>query len=115
MKAAGLFIIGFLSGAIIAGGLVAWQYSQMFRQKYYMEILNNAYTANMVRAGLQEDMLKNMDNNIQQFVICANSLWGKDEKRLNAFWYVQRYYEKYNFPVWRDPQKLYHWGLEGIR
>jgi len=99
LKAVGLLTAGFLSGAIIAGGLVAWQYFQMFKEQSYMGILGNANTAYMIRAGLQEELLKNIDNRIQQCILSADSMWGKDEKRLNAFWYVQRYYKKYNLPV----------------
>lgn len=99
LKALGLFTVVFLSGTVLGGGLVGWRYFQMFKQQYYTGILSNANTAYMIRADFQEELLKNIEGNIQQCVISADSLWGNDENRLNAFWYVQRYYEKYKLPV----------------
>jgi len=99
LKTVGLFTVGFLSGAILVGGLVAWLYFQMFKQQCYTGIFNNANTANMIRADLEEELLKNIEGSIQQCIVSADSLWGNDKNRLGAFWYVQRYYEKYNLPV----------------
>ena len=99
LKTVGLITISFLSGAILASGLVAWRYSQMFKQQYYAGILSNANTAYMIRADLQEELLKNIERNIQQCILSADSMWGNDENRLNSFWYVQRYYENYKIPV----------------
>jgi hypothetical protein len=92
LKAVGLFTVGFLCGAILAGGLVAWLYFQMFKQLYYDGILSNANTAHMIRAGVQDELLKNIEDNIQGCVISADSMW-------SAFWYVQRYYQKFNLDV----------------
>ena len=99
LKAVGLIAVGFLMGSILVGGLVAWRYFQMFKQQYYTGILSNAHTAYMIRANLEEELLKNIEGNIQQCVVSADSLWGNDENRLGAFWYVQRYYEKYKLTV----------------
>ena len=99
LKAVGLFTVVFLSGTVLGGGLVAWRFFQLFKQQYYDGILSNANTAYMIRAEVQEKLLKNIESNIQQSVISADSLWGNDDARLNAFWYVQRYYEKYKLPA----------------
>lgn len=99
LKAVGLLTAGFLCGAVLAGGLVALLYFQMFKQQYYDGILSNANTAHMIRADHQDELLKNIEDNIQQCIVSADSMWGNDEDRLNAFWYVQRYYEKYKLPV----------------
>ncbi len=98
-KALGLLTAGFLLGAIIAGLLVAMAYSKMFRQRYYDVILSNTSNAFMIRAERQEELLKLIEGNIQGCILSADFLSGDDERRLNAFWYVQRYYEKYKIPV----------------
>jgi len=99
LKTVGLIVVGFLTGSILVGGLVAWRYFQMFKQQYYTGILSNTNTAYMIRADLKEELLKNIEGNIQQCIVSADSMWGKDENRLDAFWYVQRYYEKYKLPI----------------
>lgn len=53
----------------------------------------------MLRADLQNDLLKNIEDNIRQCIVSADSLWGDDKNRLNTFWYVQRYYEKYKLSI----------------
>ncbi|MBC8471639.1 MAG: hypothetical protein H8D56_19425 [Planctomycetes bacterium] len=101
-KAVGLFTAGFVFGAIILGGLVAWGYSRMFRDQYYNGILSNANTAYMIRSDRQEQLLKNIETNIRQCVVSADSLWKNDEDRLPAFWYVQRYYQSFDLSVPED-------------
>jgi len=101
-KGVGLFTAGFVSGAIIFGGLIAWGYSRMFRDQYYIGILNNTDTAYMIRADRQEQLLKNIETNIRQCVVSADSLWKSDEGRLPAFWYVQRYYQSFDLSVPED-------------
>ena len=102
MKALGLFTAGFVSGAIIFGGLVAWRYSLMFRDLYFTGILSNANTAYMIRADRQEQLLKTIETNIRQCVVSADALWKTDEGRLPAFWYVQRYYQSFDLSVPED-------------
>ena len=99
LRAVGLIAIGFLTGSILGGGLVAWRYHQMFKQQYYTEILSIANTAYMIRADLQDELLKNIEGNIQQCILSADYMWGNDEARLDAFWYVKRYYERYKLVV----------------
>jgi|GEM_PF-2557028 len=102
LKIAGLLIIVFLAGAALGGGLVAWRYFNMFKNQYYSGILSNANNAFMIRANRQEELLKIVEVNIRQCVRSADSLWGDDKERLPAFWWVQRYYEKYDLPVPED-------------
>jgi peroxiredoxin len=99
LRTVGLIALGFLMGSILGGGLIAWRYYQMFKQQYYTEILSIANTAYMIREDLQDELLKNIEGNIQQCIVSADSMWGNDEDRLNAFWYVQRYYERYKLVV----------------
>jgi hypothetical protein len=106
LKAVGLFTAGFVLGAIIFGGLIAWGYSRMFRDQYYIGILNNTDTAFMIRADRQEQLLKNTETNIRQCVVSADSLWKTDEGRFPAFWYVQRYYQKFDLPVPEDIRSI---------
>ncbi len=101
-KAIGLFLAGFVCGAVIFGGLIVWGYSRMFREQYYTGILSNANTVYMIRAGRQEQLLKNIDTNLRQCVLSVDKLWGTDEKRLPALWYVQRYYQSFDLSVPED-------------
>ena len=102
LKAVGLLAVGFLTGAILVGGLVAWRYFQMFKEQYYTGILSNANTAFMIRAEREEELLRNLETNIRQCVASADSLWGNDEDRISAFWLVQRYYERFDLSVPKD-------------
>ncbi len=106
LKAVGLFAAGFVLGAIILGGLIAWGYSRMFRDQYYIGILNNTDTAFMIRADRQEQLLKNTETNIRQCVVSADALWKSDENRLPAFWYVQRYYQSFDLSVPEDIRSI---------
>lgn len=99
LRAVGLIALGFLTGSILVGGLVAWRYHKIFKQQYYAEILSIANTAYMIRDNLQDELLKNIEGNIQQYILSVDYMWGNDEERLDAFWYVQRYYERYKLVV----------------
>jgi hypothetical protein len=102
LKAVGLFTVGFVSGAIIFGGLVVWNSSKMFKEQYYTGILSNANTAYMIRADRQEQLLKNIETNLRQCVISVDKLWSADDNRLPALWYVQRYYQSFDLSVPED-------------
>jgi hypothetical protein len=102
LRAVGLFTAGLVSGAVIFGGLVAWRYSLMFRELYFTGILTNTNIAFMIRADRQEQLLENMETNIRQCVVSADSLWKTDEGRLPSFWYVQRYYQAFDLSVPED-------------
>ena len=109
-KGVGLFAAGFVSGAVILGGLIVWGYSRMFRDQYYIGILNNTDTAFMIRADHQEQLLKNIETNLRQCVVSVDKLWGADEKRLPALWYVHRYYQKFDLSVPEDIRSI----LDGL-
>ena len=106
-KALGLLTAGFLLGAIIAGLLVAVAYSKMFRQQYYNAIFSNTNNAFMIRAEHQDELLEMIEGNIQGCILSADFLSGDDERRLNAFWYAQRYYEKYKIPVPEEIKNIF--------
>lgn len=99
LKTVGLITVAFLTGSTLCGGLIAWQYLKVFKQQYYYTILSNASFAHMIRDGREEELLKNIETNIRQGMMSVDSLRGNDENRLSAFWYVQRYYERYKLPV----------------
>ena len=101
-KGVGLFAAGFVCGAVILGGLIVWGYSRMFREQYYTGILSNTNTVYMIRADRQEQLLKNIETNLRQCVVSVDKLWGTDEKRLSALWYVQRYYQSFDLSVPED-------------
>jgi len=99
LKILGIFGLGFVLGACLAGGLIAVQYSKMFRDQYYADILEVVNTAYMIRDGREEQLLKNSEANIRQCVLSADSLWPDTEARLGAFWYLQRYYQRFDIDV----------------
>ena len=101
-KTLGLVLSGFVIGAILVGGVLAYQYSKTFKNQYYSGILSIANTAYSIRAHRQDDLLKTIEANIRQCVLSADSLWGNDEDRLDTFWFVQRYYEKFDLSVPED-------------
>ena len=88
-----------VAGAVVAGGLVAWRYLEVFKDKYYMGILSNANTVHMIRAGDQQELIKTVEANLRQCVLSADALYGDDEGRLGAFWHLQWYYDKFELPV----------------
>lgn len=99
LKVIAIFGIGFLAGTILVGGLVVWRYSIMFRDQYYSQILEVTNTAYMIRAGREEELVKNAEINIRQCVAAADSLWGDNKARLGSFWYAKRYYERFGIEV----------------
>jgi len=106
LKVIAIFGIGFLAGAILVGGLVVWRYSVMFRNLYYSQILEVTNTAYMIRAGREEELVKNAEASIRQSVAAAYSLWGDNEARLGSFWYAQRYYHQFGLDVPADLQPI---------
>ena len=94
-----LILAGFLVGSLVTGGLVALQSAKLFKSQYYAGINSHANVAYMIRADRQEELLKNIDNNVAQCVLAAETLYGKDEKRLASHWLIQRYYQKFGLPV----------------
>jgi hypothetical protein len=106
LKVLGLFAFGFLAGSILFGGLIAWRYSVMFRDQYYLRILDVTNTAFMIRAGREEELVKNAEASIRQSVATAYSLWGDNKARLGSFWYAQRYYHQFGIDVPADIQPI---------
>ena len=106
LKAVGLILIGFIMGALIAGIFLVWHFAHFFRQQYYTGILSITNTAYMVRANREEELLKIVEANIRQCVVAADSMCGDNEERLDAFWLVQRYYEKFDLPIPDDIEPI---------
>jgi peroxiredoxin len=107
LKAVGFFLAGFMLGAVLLGGWVAWSYSKMFKRQYYSGILSNTNTAYMIRAEQEEELLKNLEANIRQCVVSAEALSGSGEERLPTLWFVQRYYRQFNIDVPEDMQRIF--------
>jgi hypothetical protein len=106
LKAVGFFLSGFLAGAILVVGLVAWRFSILYRDWYYLQILDEANTAFMIRAGREEELVKNIETTIPQCIVAADSIWGSTEARLDSFWYVKRYYERFDINVPAEIQPI---------
>jgi hypothetical protein len=106
LKVIAIFGIGFLAGAILIGGLAVRRYSVMFRNLYYSQILEVTNTAYMIRAGREEELVKNAEAGIRQGVAVAYSLWGDNKARLGSFWYAQRYYHQFGIDVPADIQPI---------
>ena len=89
-----LLAAGALVGALCVAAVFAVRESQRFRDRYYADILENANVAYMLATGLEKELVENIEANLGQCVTAADRLYGKTEKRLTAFWLVQRYFEK---------------------
>lgn len=106
LKVIAIFGIGFLAGATLIGGLAVRRYSVTFRNLYYSQILEVTNTAYMIRAGREEELVKNAEASIRQSVATAYSLWGDNKARLGSFWYAQRYYHQFGIDVPADIQPI---------
>lgn len=98
LKTIGIFALGFLTGAILLGGLIAWLFAAFFQNQYCLQLLDTIHTASMIRSEREDELLKYIEANIPQWVTFADSgLRGK--ARLDSLWSIQRYYEKFNLDV----------------
>ena len=73
---------------------------------YYSQLSEVTNTAYMIRAGRQDELVKNAEASIAQCVVVADATWGDSEQRLGSFWFVQRYYEKFNLEVPADVKPI---------
>ena len=106
LKSLGLVLGGFVIGAILIGGPVARTSAEVFKSQHYIKMLCLTNTASMIRGGREHALLKNIESTLRQSILSADLLWGDDEDRLDAFWFVQRYYEKFGLPVPEDIQPI---------
>jgi hypothetical protein len=105
LKIIGIFVLGFLTGTILIGVLLVWNYTIMFWNLYHIQILDCVNTASMIRSGREEELLKRMEANLPQCATFADSgLRGK--ARLNSLWSIQRYYEKFKLDVPAEIQPI---------
>lgn len=95
-KSVGIFVLGFLIGAILVGILMGRNFNTFFRDQYYTQILEATNNAYMIRKGNQDELLKLLESSISQCLVSANSIWGKNKERLSSFWYAQRYYQTFD-------------------
>jgi hypothetical protein len=97
LKAIGIFVLGFLTGAILFGALLVWNYTVMFQNMYYVQILDSINTASMIRSGREDELVKRIEANIPQCAPVADSF--RKDARLDSLWCVQRYYEEFKLDV----------------
>jgi len=95
LRVAVSILVGMAVGSFSAGSVLMWHYARVFKEQYYAQIGSNANVVYMIRSGRQEELVRNIEANLAQSIVAADKLYGKDEKRLSAFWVVQRYYEKF--------------------
>lgn len=106
LKILGIFGLGFLLGVILVSGLFVLRHAKMFKEQYYWDIQELTNTAYMIRDGREDQLVRRAEANIRQCVVAANSLWGDTETRLEAFSYVQRYYQRFNLDVPTDIKSI---------
>ncbi len=99
LKPALLILAGCLLGSLFTGALLVVHYGTFFQEQYYLGILDNTNVAYLIRAGRQEELLRNIDANLTECVLAADKLYGSDQKRLPTFWFIQRYYQTYDIPI----------------
>jgi hypothetical protein len=105
LKTIGIFALGFLTGTILLGGLIVWNYTVMFRELYHIQIISNINTISMIRSGREDKLLKYMEANIPEWVTFADSVL-RGKTRLDSLWSIQRYYEKFNLDVPSEIQPI---------
>ena len=103
IKGIGIFLLGFLAGGILLGGLALWNFSRFCIRQYYSQIQDMTNTAFMIRAGRTDELLKNIDSAIPWCVAAANKFRGDSKERLQCFWFVQKYYDRFDINV---PEKI---------
>ena len=106
----GIFGLGFLLGVILFSGLYVFHEAKKFKEQYYWGIQEVTHTAYMVREGREDQLVRHSEANIRQCVVAANRLWGDTEARLEAFSYVQRYYQRFNLDIPTDIKPI----LDGL-
>jgi hypothetical protein len=98
LKTIGILALGFLTGAVLTGALLVWNYTVMFRNLYYIQILDDINVVSMIRSGRKDELVKQIEANIPQWVTSTDSIL-KGNARLDSLWNIQRYYEKYKLDV----------------
>jgi hypothetical protein len=106
LKAIGLILAGFLVGAILAGGLIAWQWTVFFKDWGYMRIIEETHIVSMIRGGREKELIKTIELNLPQWVADINSVRGNSKIRLASLWSVQRYYETFDINVPAEIQPI---------
>ena len=94
LKGTLLLAAGVVVGSLCTGTALIVFESHRFQERYYTGILDNANVAYMIGTGREKDLVRSVEANLVQCVVAADRLYGKDQKRLPAFWLVQRYYKK---------------------
>lgn len=105
LKIIGTFALGFLTGAILLGGLIVWNSSVMFRFMYHAQLLSSIHTISMIRSGRENELVKFMEANIPQWVTSVDSIL-RGDARLDSLWSIQRYCEKYKVDVPAEIQTI---------
>jgi hypothetical protein len=106
LKAIGLISLGFLVGAIVAGGLFLWSGAVTVGNFFYSEMFDATNTAFMIRTGHEKDVVENIESYLRQSVPFIVRMPVNKKKRLGTLWYVQRYYERFDINVPAEIQPI---------
>ena len=96
LRVAAAILGGMAVGSCISGSVLMWHYARISKKQYYAQMGSNANVVYMIRSGRQEELTRNIEANLAQCVMAADKLYGQDEKRLPAFWAIQRYYKTFD-------------------
>ena len=91
-KTAITFLAGLLFGLAIAA-IPLWQSARLFKQNYINSLLDQTNVAYMIAAGRSEELLKNIERQLPQYLLTLEHIWGQDDQTLQAYWFIQKFYK----------------------
>ncbi|MFA6186041.1 MAG: hypothetical protein WC770_02355 [Phycisphaerae bacterium] len=99
LKMTMFFLAGCLIGTVVGGGLIAWQYTKLFKREYLVQVVDQANIVRDIYAGKSKEFADSIVRILPQYVIALNKMYGKDEKKLPALWLIKRVYKENSIPV----------------
>ena len=95
-------VIIFLAGCLLGNLMSAVPFRQsarILRQNYVKDLLEQTNVAYMIAAGRSQELLKNIEQSLPQYVLALEHHWGQNKDTLPAYWFVQKFYKDNAIPV----------------
>jgi hypothetical protein len=91
-KAVIIFLTGCLLGVLMSA-VPLRQSARILRQNYVKDLLEQTNVAYMIAAGRSQELLKNIEQSLPQYVLVLERHWGQNKNTLPAYYFVQRFYK----------------------